>query len=785
MKDSDKTLAEFLGIEMPVEKPQELKVEKVYTDNLKEIVVELSNAELVKEQEKLTDVNNYKILGNKVLKATVVEDSIVLLLDSELVKNREYEVVVRNIDKAVNKTYKFKAEDNAIPGVEKVEVLGEYGIKVTATEPVKKPLERNFLIDGKNIAMEVEQYGRVIILTPYYSKEFPADAKTLTVKELVDFAGYKSKSEDFEIEIVKDEVAPKVTNVELKSGKVVEVTFDKDIYNDSVEAYWSHTSVGNISYKSGRHDVYSIDAEKVDVNKARYEFKEELPRNTEVTIEGVQNHSEVAMEATTELAKVVLDDSQPEVINQRVRVLANDNDGEGKVEITLFFDKNIVGYSNETKDGFDLGRHFALFEREVGRRTDVSGKIVSAKYAEDKDGNDILDRVVVIVDNLRFNTKANNFDYNYILEVTNFEDNLALRNRMYAYYVDFQVLPKSADFIVTNIVVTERAGAQRADTEIDILFSEPVDRRIAEEVTNYLFTAAGKKLDVADLKGEVIVHDNGYKVTLVLPEFNTANYTKLEILETLKSIYGKRLADVAVYEFRDDFDFLETEKEALQDAITAAEAMTGLTETQQTKLDKAVADAKKALDNSSADKLSLAKAKNALNKVVEEIEDEIAKSEEEQALTNAKTSAKGEIDAAAGAVDEQSETMKALVVEAKDKINAAKTEEDVKKEKVYYLAEIEGLKKAEELEAAKEALNTAIEEAEAAKVNVSEDGSDVPETEKWTTQDALTTFETAIAAAQAISENADATLDNINDAMETLEAAVRTYEEAQNAGTQS
>ena len=83
--------------------------------------------------------------------------------------------------------------------------------------------------------MNVETYGRNLVLTPY-NGSFPSNADTLTIEGLKDYAGYKSAKEDFDIEIVKDNEAPKVEDVILKGNKV-EVVFDKDIYEDSVEAY--------------------------------------------------------------------------------------------------------------------------------------------------------------------------------------------------------------------------------------------------------------------------------------------------------------------------------------------------------------------------------------------------------------------------------------------------------------------------------------------------------------------------------------------------------------------
>ncbi len=49
--------------------------------------------------------------------------------------------------------------------------------------------------------MNVEQYGRDLVLTPYYDKEvFPEDAKELTIEGLEDYAGYKSVKENFPLE---------------------------------------------------------------------------------------------------------------------------------------------------------------------------------------------------------------------------------------------------------------------------------------------------------------------------------------------------------------------------------------------------------------------------------------------------------------------------------------------------------------------------------------------------------------------------------------------------------
>ncbi|HZK00915.1 MAG TPA: hypothetical protein VFC79_12940, partial [Tissierellaceae bacterium] len=128
MKDSEKTLAEELGIEMPEEKVLTAVVND--TENLIEVKVELSNAKLA-DKDKLEDKGNYKVSKSTVKDVTVDGDDVILLLEKALIKGRSYDLTIRGIDKAVDAKYSFVARDNASPRVEKVTVLGEYGIKVT------------------------------------------------------------------------------------------------------------------------------------------------------------------------------------------------------------------------------------------------------------------------------------------------------------------------------------------------------------------------------------------------------------------------------------------------------------------------------------------------------------------------------------------------------------------------------------------------------------------------------------------------------------------------------
>ncbi|GMG95306.1 S-layer homology domain-containing protein [Tepidimicrobium xylanilyticum] len=552
MKKEGKTLAEFLGITMP--EPAKLTAEVKDTENLKEVVVKLSNAKLA-NKDKLENTANYRIKGNTIERVEVKDNDVLVQVKDTFRSGKQYELEIKGVDKAIDGKYKFVAKDNTIPSVEKVEVLGEYGIKVVASEPIEDVRGRNFLVDGKYIVMDVETYGRNLVLTPY-SGSFPSNAKTLTIEGLKDFAGYKSAKEDFEIEIVKDNEAPKVVDAILKGNKV-EVVFDKDIYNDSIEAYEGRSSVGNISYESGRHTIYAKDAKKIDTNKVVYEFKDnEAPsRRDDVTIVDVTNHSKVKMEKTTIALREVLDDIEPEIVEKKL--VAKDVD-KGTATIELHFDKEVSGSFLTDKDDeyrFEPKDHFTLYEDEVSRRNESKdGKVASAEYRYDK-RNDKYEKDVIVVklEGLKEWKKGTPTDFEYILEIEDFRDISSSRNKMYRDYYEFE-FKRGTDFVVEDVKVTLKGSR---DTEIEIKFSKKLDLEKAEDGTNYIFykndgSKRVSKKDIKDLDGKARLQSNGRVVELDIPkgwDDIEYDYDGLKILESIKDTSGNRLDRVYYYDF--------------------------------------------------------------------------------------------------------------------------------------------------------------------------------------------------------------------------------------------
>lgn len=532
MKGSKETLADKLGIEMPAAEKLEAKV--LDTKNLAEIVVELSNAKLVKNKEALTNPANYR-LNDADVKVSNVEvdgnDVILTLVPygkvedqtsfKSLIKGKKYNLTIRNIDNAINKEYKgILAEDNEIPVVENIEFMGTHGIKVTTSEPIANLAERNFRLDSRT-AMIVEQYGREIILTPYHGKEFAKETVELTIDQLDDFANYRSVKTVKEMAISTDEALPTVKEA-YRSGNKLVVEFDKDVYQDSIKAYESRRELGNVSFAERRVEFYAETAKKVNTNVVEYTFSRDIPKAMEIQIEGVKNHFNKAMDKETIVPSEYKDDYAPVVIKSTDKVeltktedariatlLDNKTEAEKKAildkgqkvgtqEMTIVFDKDIEEFKNLKTSDIKVEDHFTLYELDItkkGEAKDVDVVVTAVKK----------DRIELSFEGIKLNNKGRDFDY--ILEVKNFSD--LNRNRMERDYLDFQVVRLGVTFDVTNIKINNTRYFNRDGAEIVLEFNDYVSKEEASNAKNYYLDG---KLKVS----EAIVEKDGKTVSLVV-----------------------------------------------------------------------------------------------------------------------------------------------------------------------------------------------------------------------------------------------------------------------------
>lgn len=467
MKDSEKTLAENLGVELPV--PEKLEVE-VNADNLKEIKVVFNKAV---DKDNVEDREIYTTNAGSIKDAQLVDDSIVILtLEGEMKNKKEYKLTIRGFKDAeeINKDYKFKAYDNTVPEVEEVVGLGTKAIKVVMSEPVKNAKSSNFKVDGKSYYGSVNTTGREIILKPYGS-DFSVGDHKLVVTSLEDYARFKSVERELEFTIAEDKEAPTVVEVKGTLERLV-VTFSEDVDDATVSKdslYWG----GAKSNKADR-------VVRLSGNRYAFEFSgtKTLPTyETTVTVKDVKDYSGNEMKAQDVAFKAEIDQTRPEVLEVEVDVN----------EIEVKFNKRL-----NKEDATDK-RNYTIKD-EDDKKVSIKGLELSA------DGRTVT---ITLYSDLKENKE-------YTLEITGIRDNTKLANTILPYKETITAgnykRPK-VDAVTVNV-----------DKEtIHILFNKKMDIETIANPANYMLVHKdGTRYAVDDLDGDVNVIQDGKAVILEL-----------------------------------------------------------------------------------------------------------------------------------------------------------------------------------------------------------------------------------------------------------------------------
>jgi Big-like domain-containing protein len=351
MNDSEVTLAESLGVEMPEpEVTEATEVENVYADNLKEIVV-VFDGQVEKDSAEL--VGNYSLDKGEVDKAVLNEDKtmVVLTVDDSMKNQKERELTVRNIkteDGALKtQTIKFTPVDRAIPEVKMVEGLGDKAVKITFTEPVKGSTVKasNFKIDGSSFVGNIDKDDTNVVILKLYRK-LSEGTHTVEIKGIEDFAGYLMVTTERDFEAKEDNEAPAVKSVDA-TLEYVTVTFTEPVQDSSVrggsKAYWKATESTSVKNNS------KVNPERISADTYKFDFTDKaLPGySVYLYLEGVKDYSDNVIDKDAPvLVNAVIDQTRPEVLNVKVN---DDND-----EIEVKFSKDISTKSAEDRDNYEL-----------------------------------------------------------------------------------------------------------------------------------------------------------------------------------------------------------------------------------------------------------------------------------------------------------------------------------------------------------------------------------------------------------------------------------------------
>jgi len=230
----------------------------------------------------------------------------------------------------------FKVFDNTPPEVKEVVQLGNKGLKIIASEPIKTAKADNFKIDGKSVKGQVSVNDNVITLI--YSSTYYAPGEgthTLNASGLLDYANFPSMDRNLSFKVVKDTAPPEVVSVSATTEEAI-IQFDEDIDPDSIVKT-------NFYWKSGSSKKYPANIKAAE-NKLFLDFSSNKLPTSEVTISinKVRDYSGNTLNNEEVKVKPILDTTAPEVVGLDVS-----NDGK---TITVYFSKNVKGNNRNSYD---------------------------------------------------------------------------------------------------------------------------------------------------------------------------------------------------------------------------------------------------------------------------------------------------------------------------------------------------------------------------------------------------------------------------------------------------
>lgn len=232
---SEKTLAEKLGIDMPVDKPATFELADIKADNLKEVAVifnqKVDEATVTDSNIKIKD-GSRDIAGT----ATLQDDGytvIVRVKEGALTNQKGYKVVVEKVKSIygveiakVEET--FKAFDAKLPEVEDVIVTGPRNFDIIFSEPIAKAGTVDIKQDRTKLGNKISKIDDRRVSIDVYSNLQEGREYEVTVTGFEDYAGYKNIINTMKFAYAKDTVPPMADVVKAEQTYVV-VEFDKPV----------------------------------------------------------------------------------------------------------------------------------------------------------------------------------------------------------------------------------------------------------------------------------------------------------------------------------------------------------------------------------------------------------------------------------------------------------------------------------------------------------------------------------------------------------------------------
>lgn len=328
--------------------------------------------------------------------------TVILTLNETMENQNTYEISISDIisekgDKISVNNWEFEVFDNKPPEAIEVIQLGNKGLKVIASEPIKSAKASNFKIDDNSFRGKVSVDNNIITLT-YYSTYYAPDVgnHTLKVSGLLDYANFIGVDKTLTFKVVEDTDPPKVVNTSATTEKVT-IEFDEDIDPDSITRT-------NFYWKSGYSKKYPSSV-NVYENKLVLDFtNNNLPTyEISIFINKVEDYSENVLKSEEIKVKPILDTTLPQVVGL-------DISQDGKT-ITVYFSKNVKGNVRNSYDIRDKENNKVSISKIEG-----SGRVFYLKLGKPLPAGNNKIRIENIVDTTSLENLLIPYEYEFFMK---------------------------------------------------------------------------------------------------------------------------------------------------------------------------------------------------------------------------------------------------------------------------------------------------------------------------------------------------------------------------------
>jgi methionine-rich copper-binding protein CopC len=215
----------------------ELKVEKVYSDNLKTIKVQFNNA----LNADTVNTNTVKVTNTTLEDVLLSEDGkeVIIVLAAAKQQSSTVEVKVNGVkdvngSAVSNFAQNLVLTDLAVPQLTGVKALNAKQIELQFTEPVQlnNPayiVHSNIKLDGSSLVAKATQnyVNNTVVLQT--TTPIKAGTHKLEVSGVSDYANLKTVKGEYEFTVAEDTAAPVLESAKAISLNVIEVTFNEAV----------------------------------------------------------------------------------------------------------------------------------------------------------------------------------------------------------------------------------------------------------------------------------------------------------------------------------------------------------------------------------------------------------------------------------------------------------------------------------------------------------------------------------------------------------------------------